>query len=100
VISRAGANAIFEFLALHKPMLLIPLESGSRGDQIVNARSFADQNFALILSEQELDKASFLKSVNQLEARAESMTFAQSQFDGTGVPGQIVAILQSHCGRS
>lgn len=41
VISRAGANAICELLALHKPNILIPLPaSASRGDQILNARSF------------------------------------------------------------
>ena len=41
VISRAGANAICELLALHKPNLLIPLSANaSRGDQILNARSF------------------------------------------------------------
>src|SRR5699024_9786070 len=44
VCSRAGANAIFEFLALNKPMLLIPLSrQASRGDQIVNAASFEKQ---------------------------------------------------------
>ena len=41
VISRAGANAICELLALRKPALLIPLSAqASRGDQILNARSF------------------------------------------------------------
>src|SRR5699024_9971867 len=41
VVSRAGANAIFEFLALDLPMLLIPLSlAASRGDQIDNAKSF------------------------------------------------------------
>ena len=41
VISRAGANAICEISALHKPNLLIPLSANaSRGDQILNARSF------------------------------------------------------------
>src|SRR5699024_2777129 len=44
VISRAGANAIFEFLALQIPMLLIPLSQGaSRGDQIENADSFQEK---------------------------------------------------------
>ena len=43
VISRAGANAICELLALKKPNILIPLPaSSSRGDQLLNARSFED----------------------------------------------------------
>src|SRR5699024_3749317 len=46
VISRAGSNAIFEFLALNIPMLLIPLSlSASRGDQIVNAKSFVKKQY-------------------------------------------------------
>ena len=41
VVSRAGANAICELLALKKPSLLIPLPANaSRGDQILNAKSF------------------------------------------------------------
>ncbi len=52
VVSRAGANAICEFLALHKPNLLIPLPaSASRGDQLLNAESFRKQGFSLVLDE-------------------------------------------------
>ena len=54
VVSRAGANAICELLALHKPALLIPLSAAaSRGDQILNAKSFAKQGFSSILEEEE-----------------------------------------------
>ena len=52
VISRAGANAICELLALHKPNLLIPLSANaSRGDQILNARSFKRQGYSKVLEE-------------------------------------------------
>jgi len=55
VISRAGANTIFELLALKKPNLLIPLpRSQSRGDQIQNAESFARQGFSAVLPEEEM----------------------------------------------
>lgn len=55
VVSRAGATSIFEFLALRKPMLLIPLSrKASRGDQILNARSFEKQGFAMVLEEEEM----------------------------------------------
>ena len=53
VVSRAGANAIFEFLALKKPMLLVPLVQGSRGDQVHNARSFVESGFAKLLLEKD-----------------------------------------------
>jgi len=55
VISRAGANAICELVALHKPNLLIPLSANaSRGDQILNARSFERQGFSVVLEEEEI----------------------------------------------
>lgn len=55
-VSRAGSNAIFEFLALKKPNLLIPLsKKASRGDQILNARSFEKAGFSKIIYEEDLD---------------------------------------------
>lgn len=55
VISRAGANSICEILALRKPNILIPLSaSASRGDQILNANSFANQGFSTVLEEEVL----------------------------------------------
>ena len=69
VISRAGANAICELLALRKPNLLIPLSANaSRGDQILNARSFERQGFSIVLEEEEVTKASLLEAVNKLYA--------------------------------
>ena len=55
VVSRAGANAICELLALKKPNLLIPLQVGSRGDQILNARSFEEQGFSIVVREDYID---------------------------------------------
>src|SRR5699024_1875044 len=67
IISRAGSNAIFEFLALNIPMLLIPLTHGaSRGDQIVNARSFEKQGYAQVLEEDKLSGENLLKSIDVL----------------------------------
>lgn len=67
VISRAGANAICEILALHKPNLLIPLSANaSRGDQILNARSFERQGFSVVLEEEELNDTSLLTSIRKL----------------------------------
>ena len=67
VISRAGANAICELLALHKPNLLIPLSANaSRGDQILNARSFERQGFSVVLEEEELTPEVLLSAINHL----------------------------------
>ena len=55
VISRAGANAICEIRELHKPNLLIPLSAkASRGDQILNANSFAKQGYSTVLEEEKV----------------------------------------------
>ena len=67
VISRAGANAICELLALRKPNLLIPLSAkASRGDQILNARSFERQGFSMVLEEEELSEETLVSSVHTL----------------------------------
>ena len=67
VISRAGANAICEISALHKPNLLIPLSANaSRGDQILNARSFERQGFRRVLEEEESTDEKLLNAVRTL----------------------------------
>jgi len=67
VISRAGANAICELLALRKPNILIPLPaSSSRGDQLLNAQSFEAQEFSLVLHEDDLTTALLVEKVNEL----------------------------------
>ncbi|WP_226675096.1 undecaprenyldiphospho-muramoylpentapeptide beta-N-acetylglucosaminyltransferase [Rossellomorea aquimaris] len=74
VISRAGSNSIFEFLALKKPMLLIPLSrEASRGDQILNANSFVKHGYAMKLEEEDLNEESFMASVNELKANRDTL---------------------------
>ncbi len=72
VISRAGANAICELLALHKPNILIPLSlEASRGDQILNAESFEKQGFSHVIKEEELTSEKLLDAVTTVyEQRA------------------------------
>ncbi len=73
VISRAGANAICELLALRKPSLLIPLTAAaSRGDQILNAKSFAKQGFAMLLEEEQVTNESLLDAVRTLYAERDT----------------------------
>ena len=67
VVSRAGANAIFELLALHKPNLLIPLPANaSRGDQLLNANSFKQQGFSMVLTEEDLTANSLYNAICEL----------------------------------
>jgi UDP-N-acetylglucosamine--N-acetylmuramyl-(pentapeptide) pyrophosphoryl-undecaprenol N-acetylglucosamine transferase len=67
VISRAGANAICELLALKKPNLLIPLPAAaSRGDQILNAKSFEAQGYSMVADEDYLTGVTLTEKVHEL----------------------------------
>lgn len=67
VISRAGANAICELLALRKPNILIPLSANaSRGDQILNARSFERQGYSIVIEEEQLNSAVLSNAIRNL----------------------------------
>ena len=80
VISRAGANAICELLALHKPNLLIPLSANaSRGDQILNARSFERQGYSIVLEEEELNDSTLLDAINKLYKEKDAYIDAMKQ---------------------
>lgn len=67
VISRAGANAICELLALRKPNILIPLSAAaSRGDQILNAKSFQDSGYSFVLEEEKLSAESLMDAISMV----------------------------------
>lgn len=98
VISRAGANAICELLALHKPNLLIPLSANaSRGDQILNARSFERQGFSKVLEEEELNKATLLDSLQSLFRDRESYIKTMEQSNQQNSIETIVELIESVC---
>lgn len=96
VVSRAGANAVFEFLALSKPALLIPLpRSASRGDQILNAGYFARKGFAMVLEQESLTPETLLDAVNDLYDRRLSFIATMSAeplADGTD---EVLAVIRN-----
>lgn len=97
VVSRAGSNSIFEFLALQKPMLLIPLSAAkSRGDQILNARLFKNQGYAHILEEEQLSAASFLQSIEQLAASADQMIDRMAEVESPKTPAKMVQLITQY----
>lgn len=96
VISRAGANAICELLALHKPNLLIPLSANaSRGDQILNARSFERQGFSVVLEEEELNKELFLQTINNLYENRNSYIHAMKNSSQQNSIDTIIDLIES-----
>lgn len=97
VISRAGSTSIFEFLALRKPMLLIPLtRQASRGDQILNAESFERMNYAKVLYEEDLTAELLLQRLTELQADGARMKESmQSSPFGNGTD-QIVGLIEKY----
>lgn len=97
IVSRAGSNSIFEFLALHKPMLLIPLSAAkSRGDQILNANLFKKQGFAQVLDEEKLTKESFLQAIVKLVAQADDMIDHMLDVEHPKTPQEMVALITQY----
>ena len=96
VISRAGANAICELLALKKPSLLIPLSAAaSRGDQILNAASFEKQGYALVLSEEQLSGERLLSEVQKLYQQRDRLIGAMSKAGGADAVKKIADIIDA-----
>lgn len=96
VVSRAGANSIFEFLALRKPMLLIPLSrQASRGDQILNADSFGKSGYCHVLYEEDLTKESFLKAIRDCYDDRSEMVARMSGNTTKAAVEQIVGMIET-----
>lgn len=97
IVSRAGSNSIFEFLALHKPMLLIPLSAAkSRGDQILNANLFKKQGFAHVLEEEQLNQASFMGAPDELASNSETIVDSMIDAERPKTPHEMVALITQY----
>lgn len=96
VISRAGANAICELLALHKPNLLIPLPANaSRGDQILNARSFERQGFSMVLLEEDMTNESLLAAIQKLYDERDRYVTAMKSSSQQNSVDTIIELIES-----
>ena len=94
IISRAGANAIFELLALKKPNILIPLGlNASRGDQILNARSFEKQGFSKVLEEESVTAELLTDTVRKVYADRDQYILAMEASPSGDSIAKIVNIM-------
>lgn len=94
VISRAGSNAIFEFLQLKKPMLLIPLPtSKSRGDQFYNAEYFKSKGYCDILFDEKLDSDDFMNKVLDIYSKLHDYKNHMSKQAEIGSINDIISII-------
>ena len=74
---RAGANSLAELIALHQPAIVIPLPlAASRGDQIDNARLFAEKGYGLAVAQSELTPAGLLDRIREVLERAPELEAA------------------------
>lgn len=94
VISRAGANAICELLALQKPNLLIPLMAGSRGDQILNAASFESQGFSMVLSENDITPILLTEKIHELYFSRQTFIDAMKESPQRNAIDSIIALIE------
>ncbi len=96
VISRAGANAICELLALKKPNVLIPLSAkSSRGDQILNAHSFESQGFSLVIDEDDLIDSVLVEKIHEIYFSRQIYIDAMGKSDQLGSIQTIMKLIQA-----
>ncbi|MFV0242533.1 MAG: undecaprenyldiphospho-muramoylpentapeptide beta-N-acetylglucosaminyltransferase [Lacrimispora sphenoides] len=96
MISRAGANSICEILALRKPNILIPLSAAaSRGDQILNARSFAKQGFSSLLEEENLTGDSLLQAISETFANRQTFISKMEKSELHNAVDTIIDMIES-----
>lgn len=86
VLSRAGANALCEFQALGRPMLLVPYPKGaSRGDQILNAESLRKRGLCHVLLQENMNADSLATAI--LETWADRDTLEKNLLDAPPADG-------------
>ncbi len=97
IISRAGANSICEILALREPNLLIPLSAAaSRGDQILNAKSFSKQGFSLVLEEENLTDDTLYQAVVQLYDNRQTYISAMENSSQGNAVNTVISLIEQY----
>jgi len=95
VLSRAGANALCEFQALKKPMLLIPLpRSASRGDQILNTQSYEKRGLAHVLLQEDMTAESLTAALKKLLEQAPTLRAALEQAPAADGTEGVLALIE------
>lgn len=97
IVSRAGANSICEILALRKPNVLIPLSAAaSRGDQILNARSFEKQGFSTVLEEESLTEDSLYQAITATDQNRSQFISSMEQSPLSNAVDTIISLIESY----
>ncbi len=94
VVSRAGATAISEILALGLPSVLIPFPYSAEGHQDLNAKVITEAGAALLLNDRELVKLSgIIVSTLKDEEQLSEMGMAANKLAKRDAAQRIVDIL-------
>lgn len=97
VVSRAGANSIFELASLCKPNLLIPLPmTASRGDQILNAKNFQKKGFSDVLLQEDLTKDAFIEHINKLYENRDTYISTMKKANLKSGTNNIIEVLNAN----
>lgn len=95
VVSRAGANSLYELLALAKPHILIPLpHSQSRGDQIENARYFERLGASYVIPDEDLSPERLMQTIQTLQKNQTQIQVAIAALKIQPAVQPIVKILE------
>jgi len=95
IISRAGATSLFEIAALKKLNILIPLSAKvSRGDQILNANSFAKQGLSRLISEEELQSVSIVDVLSEVFEDRQKYFNALEQVSATDSVRAVIEVIE------
>ena len=97
ILSRAGANSICEILALRKPNILVPLSAAaSRGDQILNARSFEKQGFSRVLEEEQMTDENLFNVIQDTFRRRHQYISAMEQSNLSDAVSTVMDLISSY----
>ncbi len=97
IVSRSGANSVYEWLALKKLHLLVPLsKKASRGDQIDNARYFEAKGTCLVVDEDAFSPKTLIQGLSTLETQKKIMLKHINALNIEAGNGKILKLIEQY----
>ncbi len=97
VITRGGANTLFELLALKKPHIIVPLsKKASRGDQIENAKEFSEKGYSKVIFEEDFTEDSLKENLLDLRNNYKSYVTNMEKYDKKDTLLTIMELIKKH----
>lgn len=94
VLTRGGATSLFELLAMKKPHVIIPLSKAvSRGDQVHNARYFAELEVSTFIEEEEASWERVKALLEQSYQNREALVASMEQLEFAQATQKVIAII-------